>query len=634
MTSQNLRVLHLEPDEGHHQKIREAAVSTGLSLTFQRASNRQEFEAALRRGEIDLVLANHSVSGYDGFSALESARLRVPLAPYIVVCGDIGEDRAVECIRRGASDFVHKDRLERLPAAILRAIQGSGRVSLPGELDGQFRELAENIRDVFWVCSSDTGKVLYLSPAFDGIWGRPSDSVVSAGLRWPDSVVAEDRGNLEAAQAKLAEGLPYQVDYRIVRPDDTVRWIRDRGFPIRARAGEPGRIAGVAAEITEAKRLETELLHAQKLELVGKMAGGIAHDFNNLLTIISGYVSMLIDREQLPQASLEALKRVFTASGQASELVKQLLIFSRKRAPRREVIDLNVEVESISTMVRRLLGETIVVEFEPAPESLRSSVDIGMLEHAIVSLAVNARDAMPKGGRLVITVGIRPQDGPAPEFPVPPGDYATISVRDTGCGIPQNILSRVFEPFFTTRKDGRGAGLGLATTKDIMRQHDGWIEVKSEVNVGTIFTLYLPISRAEAASGADGRHGPSSKTSKRTILLVEDEPNVREFAVAVLQQDGFAVLQAKSGESALETWKWHSARIDLLLTDVVLPGELSGVDLGRRLQQDKPGLKVVLTTGYSREVVVPQVDGETPPLVLPKPYTPRTLSKAVRDVLE
>jgi PAS domain S-box-containing protein len=632
MTSEHLRVLHLEPDAGDHERIRAVAVSTGLSLTFERASSRQEFEAALRRGEAGLVLADHCIPGYDGLAALESARLRLPEAPYIIVSRSIGEDRAAECLRRGASDFVHKDRLERLPAAILRAKRGPG-PSAEGETEQRFREMAENIRDVFWICAADSGQVLYLSPAFEGIWGRPPEGLLEPGGSWPDAVVGEDRAAVEAARAKLLQGQPCQVEYRILRPDDNVRWIRDRGFPVKSSSGAGPRIAGVAADITESKRLETELLQAQKMELMGKMAGGIAHDFNNLLTIISGYSSMLLDKEQLPAGASDALKRVFTASGQASDLVRQLLIFSRRRAPRRELVDLNVEVETISGMLGRLLGETIAVEFEPAPESLRAAVDVGLLEHAIVSLAVNARDAMPKGGKLVLTVGVRPEDSPRPDFPVAAADFAFISVRDTGCGIPEAILPRVFEPFFTTKKDGRGTGLGLATTRDIVKQHDGWIDVKTEVGVGTLFNLYLPLARMDAA-GPGVAKPRDARTGKKTILLVEDEPNVREFAAAVLQQDGYVLLQAKSGESALETWRWHSARIDVLLTDVVLPGEISGVDLGRRLQKEKPSLRVILTTGYSREAVVTQEAGEAIPLVLSKPYTPRTLSKIVRDALE
>jgi hypothetical protein len=629
-----LRILNLEADPEDHELIRKQVGSSGLSVKFERAANRAEFEAAIKRGNTDLILADHCVPGYDGMASLESALLGLPGVPYIIVSDSIGEDKAAECLRRGATDFVHKDRLDRLPSAIVQATKKTAAPYNDMEAEERFREMAENIRDVFWVCASSTGKVLYVSPAYEAIWGTSPETLFAAQGRWPISVIEEDRDALALAQEKLATAVPYETEYRIRRPDSSVRWIHDRGFPVADKAGGPSRMVGVASDVTERKRLESELLQAQKMELVGKLAGGIAHDFNNLLTIISGYVSMLLDKENQPPGSIEALKRVFTASRQATGLVRQLLLFSRKRTPKREVIDLNTEIEVMSGMLQRLLGEMIVVDFVPGPESPRTSADVGMLEQVLMNLAVNARDAMSRGGRLTITVGNRPRGAkPQQDSPIAPGDYALISVRDTGSGIPASILPRIFEPFFTTKDEGRGTGLGLATVKDIVKRHDGWIEVETGVGEGTEFRIYLPLTRATVSPFAevDTKHFP--KTSKCTILLVEDETNVREFAAAVLQQDGYTLLQAKSGENAMEVWRWHSARIDLLLTDVVLPGELSGLQLGEKLQEEKPSLRVVLATGYSRDNVAPKSKDGRPLFVLSKPYTPRTLLQAVHEVL-
>jgi hypothetical protein len=635
MNSEPLRVLNLEADPEDHELVRRQAAATGLSFRFERAANRAEFEAALRRGNIDLILADHCVPGYDGTASLESALLGLPGVPYIIVSDSIGEDRAAECLRRGATDFIHKDRLDRLPAAIIEATKLPEHPHHSMEAEEMFREMAENIRDVFWVCAADTGKVLYVSPAYQGIWGKGPDGLFSAPGSWPEAVLDEDRDALAEARLHITRATSFEVEYRVRRPDSTVRWIHDRGFLVSNKAGGPTRMVGVAADITERKRLEAELLQAQKMELVGKLAGGIAHDFNNLLTIISGYVSMLLDKDNLPQSSVDALKRVFTASRQATGLVRQLLLFSRKRSPKREVIDLNTELEIMSGMLQRLLGEMVVVDFEPAVENPRTSADLGMLEQVLMNLAVNARDAMPRGGRLSIKVGLQPRGVTRPQQDAPGKrtDYACIEVRDTGCGIPAPILPRIFEPFFTTKDEGRGTGLGLPTAKDIVKRHDGWIDVETNVGAGTVFRIYLPLTKAdvEIFSGQDSMHFP--KVGKGTILLVEDETNVREFAAAVLQQDGYTLLQAKSGENALEVWKWHSARIDLLLTDVVLPGELSGLQLGEKLQAEKPSLRVVLATGYSREAVAPQSKDGKVLLVLSKPYTPRSLLQAVHEVL-
>ena len=634
MSRESLRVLNLEADPEDHELVRRRAVSTGLAIEFQHASNRAEFEAALKRGAVDVILADHCIPGYDGMAALESSLLQLPHVPYIVVSDSIGEDRAVECIRRGAVDFVHKDRLERLPTVIMEATRRPAVPQQHLEAEDRFKEMAEVIRDVYWVCAADTGHLLYVSPAYESIWGRAPDSLFTSKGEWPESVLEEDQAALAEVRSKRAASAPYQVEYRIRRPDLSVRWILDRGFPVPGKAGVQARMVGVAADVTERKQLESELHAAQKMELVGKLAGGIAHDFNNLLTIISGYVSMLLDKDNLPQGSSEALKRVFTASRQATGLVRQLLLFSRKRVPKREVLDLNTEFEAIVGMLRRLLGEAIVVNFVPAPEAPRVNADIGMLEQAVVNLAVNARDAMARGGTLTVKVGVLARGSRPPlTSPVPAGDFAFISVTDTGTGIPPAILPRIFEPFYTTKDEGRGTGLGLPTAKDIAKRHDGWIDVATEVGKGTTFRLCLPMTRAEANMASDLDLQREHKEGKGTILLVEDEANVREFAAAVLQQDGYTLFQAKSGDSALEVWRWHSGKIDLLLTDVVLPGDLSGPQLGEKLRTDKPGLRIILTTGYSRETVASQSAGGKPQFILNKPYTPRSLLQAVHEML-
>jgi CheY-like chemotaxis protein len=282
-------------------------------------------------------------------------------------------------------------------------------------------------------------------------------------------------------------------------------------------------------------------------------------------------------------------------------------------------------------MVRRLLGEAVGVAFEPSPDSPRIRADVGMLEQLLVILAINARDAMPRGGRLSVSIGSRPGDGAGPA--ARGGDYACLAVADTGCGIPAAILPRIFEPLFTTKEEGRGTGLGLATAQDVVKRHGGWIEVESEVGAGSVFRIFLPVTRDEIDPLPEARAGSAPSEGKATILLVEDEAAVREFAAAVLLQDGHSVLQAHSGDKAIEVWRWHSARIDLLLTDVALPGDFSGPQLGAMLLDLKPELRVIFVTGYARETVEAASVGGPPPLVLSKPFTPRSLLRAVREAM-
>jgi two-component system, cell cycle sensor histidine kinase and response regulator CckA len=634
MNREPLRVLNLEANDRDHELIRRNALSTGLSLSFQRASSRAEFEAALKLGDVDVILADHCIPGYDGMASLESALLQLPDVPYVIVSGSIGEDRAVDCIRRGASDFVHKDRLERLPAVILDITGSPDRTVRHTEVEERFREMAETIRDVFWVCAADSGKVLYVSPAYEEIWGKPPEFLFTNQGEWPESVLEEDQNVVAEARIKRSLSAPFEVEYRIKRPDMSVRWIHDRGFPVSGKVGSQARMAGVATDATERKQLESELFQAQKLELVGKLAGGIAHDFNNLLTIISGYVSMLLDKENLAPPTTEALKRVFTASRHATGLVRQLLLFSRKRHPKRDVIDLNAEVEIIVAMLRRLLSESIVIDFTPAQESPRVHADAGMLEQALVNLAVNARDAMARGRPSELQGGHAPCRQPSsPGVADPTRRTArTFPSKTPAAGYPPRCCRRSSTPSSRRRtRDGapdsdlpRRGTLPSATTGGSM-----WRRGSASARLSVSFCR----SPGEIEPLKEEQSERPPKPGKGTILIVEDETNVREFAAAVLQQDGYTLLQAKSGDSALEVWKWHSGRIDLLLTDVVLPGEISGPVLGELLKEEKPSLRVILTTGYNRETVAAKTSDGTLPFILNKPYTPRTLLKAVHEVL-
>ena len=633
MTGDPLRVLHLEASAEAHELVKRKAGTTGLAFRFERAADRAQFEEALRKGHFDLILADHCIPGFGGVAPFEAAGAARPGVAYIAVTGSIGEERAAELTRLGARDVIHRDRLDRLPAAILAASRPNA-VHLAGEADERFREMAENIRDVLWIRPCGGGNFYYVGPAYQALWGRPADRVLSDPAAWPEAVLDEDADSAAEVRACASQGKAYDAEYRIRRPDGSVHWIHDRGFPVPSASGSPARMAGIATDVTGRKRVEGELLQSQKMELVGKLAGGIAHDFNNLLTIISGYVSMLLDKDNMPPGSSEALKRVFTASRQATGLVRQLLLFSRKRSPKREVVDLNVEAEAVASMLGRLLGEMIVVDFVSSPETPRVSADVAMLEQVLMNLAVNARDAMPGGGRLSIAVTVAPKGTrPKDSSVAAKGEYACIEVQDTGSGIPAPILPRIFEPFFTTKEEGRGTGLGLPTARDIVMRHDGWIDVETSAGVGSIFRVYLPLTKADVAGvpAADPAHFP--RAGKGTVLLVEDEAAVREFAGAVLQQDGYTLLQARSGENALEVWKWHGAKVDVLVADVVLPGEVSGLKLGQRLRAEKPSLKVILATGYGPEALGTMEGGDKHNFVLTKPYTPRSLLKAVRDAL-
>jgi two-component system cell cycle sensor histidine kinase/response regulator CckA len=372
------------------------------------------------------------------------------------------------------------------------------------------------------------------------------------------------------------------------------------------------------------------------MESVGQLAGGIAHDFSNMLTVINGYSMLLLDRPELPPALAESLKHIYVAGGRAANLTRQLLIFSRKSYAHRQSIDLNEAVETLAAMLRRMIGEHIRLELDLAHPLPRVLADTSMLEQVLMNLAVNARDAMPKGGGLVIATGsgeTTAEDGRRhPD--AKPGPHVWLGVRDTGCGIPAEILPRIFEPFFTTKEEGKGTGLGLATVFGIARQHEGWVDVESEVGAGTLFRVFLPIAPLQSEEVRTAADNLLVQGGKEVILLVEDEEAVRAYARTVLEMNGYKVLEAASGVDALEVWKRHRDRIALLVTDLVMPDEMTGLELAQRLVVEKPGLKVLFSSGYNPEMAAAALQTEAGYSFLHKPYQPKTLARMVREMLD
>jgi PAS domain S-box-containing protein len=643
-SGRRLRVLHLEDNAADRELVQRALADAGLECEFVHAGSNAEFAAALAGGTFDLILSDFSIPGYDGTAALALVQEKCPAVPYLFVSGTIGEERAIESLKSGATDYVLKNRLERLLPAVQRALRESAerarRKNAEEALrqsEERFREMAGRIEDVFWLAAPNGLDWLYVSPAYERIWGRTLVELHAQPEQWINAVAAEDREAVAQARAQLAEGREFRIEYRLARPDGTIRWVDERGYPVRAADGTIKRTVGVAMDITQRKQLESHLAQSQKMEALGQLAGGVAHDFNNVLTVIVGYSRLLLDQGGLPPEMAEPLTQIYTAGTRASNLTRQLLLFSRKQPAERRVFDLNHAVGDMAKMLERLIGEHIALKLEPAAEPMAVEGDAGMIEQVLMNLAVNARDAMAGGGTL--TIGVEKLAIERPEARRHPaaraGEFACVSVCDTGCGIPPEILGRIFEPFFTTKGPARGTGLGLATVFGIVQQHQGWVEVESAVGAGTSFRVLLPASAAVVAPAPRRAARPAVVNGgSETVLLVEDEPTVREYAVAVLRGHGYRVLQAASGVEALETWKWHRERISLLFTDVVLPDGLSGVDLIARLREEKPMLRLVLTSGYPDEA---DGAGFTPPPgthFIHKPYRPQVLAQTVRDALD
>jgi PAS domain S-box-containing protein len=486
--------------------------------------------------------------------------------------------------------------------------------------------LADNIQDVFWMKDLITQQVIYVSPAYEKIWGRTCESLYESSQDWLRGVHPLDRARVrKAAQAKQVTG-EYDEKFRIVRPDGTVRWVRDRAFPIQDSSGTVVRVAGLAEDITEYQQLEQQVRQAAKMEALGRLAGGVAHDFNNLLTVIRGYCSFLLQSIPDGDARYSQLVEIRKAADRGAGLTQQLLLFSRGQAVQPKVVDLNIVLERMLEMVQRLVGEDVQITTTPGAQLWPVKLDMGQLEQVIVNLAVNARDAMPQGGRLYIeTMNV-------PGEPDKPASMVRLIVRDTGCGMDETTKAQVFEPFFTTKKPGKGTGLGLATVHGIITKSDGTIQVQSAPGQGSTFIIEFPRHEVQPPAEREVRR-PQSPSGSETILLVEDAATVRQLLREVLRSAGYYLLEASDGVEALEQSRQHQGPIHLVITDAVMP-RMGGRQLMDEIRLARPDIQFLLMSGYMNERAGRQGNVQIDVPFIQKPFLPSDLLRTVRQVLD
>lgn len=443
------------------------------------------------------------------------------------------------------------------------------------------------------------------------------------------------------------------IEKRIESQLDDRQPIRDLPASVRTVAGEVREVLVTAQilklgdapyqllilqDVTERTRLENDLRQAQKMEAVGRLAAGVAHDFNNILTVILGNTTMQLGRPQLDDDLTGSLRQVVAAAERATALTRQLLAYSRKQVLTRRPLRLDDIVEQTASMLRRIIGEHIVIEVEVAPELPPIFADSTNVDQVIMNLALNARDAMPDGGRLTISLFAVEFDNvnQTHQPNAKPGSYVCLSMKDTGEGMDKATLERIFEPFFTTKEQGKGTGMGLATVYGVLQQHDGWIEVDSARGSGTEVRVFFPASKTSVVEERGTRMTRAVENALPagfTILVVEDEQMLRDFVTNALTSIGYRVLAAANGPEALEIWEAHRDEINLLLTDVVMPGLLSGRQLEQRLTTDKPDLKVIFTSGYSAELLGMDLDQDQKHGFLAKPYFTESLARTVATQL-
>ncbi len=469
------------------------------------------------------------------------------------------------------------------------------------------------------------------------LFGYPPDQVPTLDS-WSASIHPEDVARItDGLHAAIARGAALWEDtYRFKRHDGTHADILDRGYIVRDASGAPERMIGAMLDVTERRKLEDQLRQAQKLEAIGQLSGGVAHDFNNLLTVIQVNAALL-GRALHDQGLREHTQAITEATDRAATLTRQLLMMSRKQIMQQRVIDLNEVVTSLLRMLHRVVGEDVTFVTRTETRVPPVFADVGMLEQVLLNLVVNARDAMPRGG--VLTIATDHMQLATPRrvhgFEAAAGPFTSVSVSDTGTGIESADLPRIFDPFFTTKDVGRGTGLGLATVYGIIRQHRGWIDVQTGLGQGTTFIVYLPVTEGRPQRLASSPPLEDDlPTGTETILVVEDEQALQRLVVALLESCGYTVHGAGSGAEALGVWRTHAASIDLVLTDIVMPGGMNGRELADRLRGEVSDLPVVFTSGYSTVPVTTEealVEGDN---FIAKPYQPLTLAVTVRRRLD
>jgi hypothetical protein len=629
--SEQLRVLLVEDLEGDAALMVRLLEKSAYTVYAERVEDAGAMREALANRKWDVILADYRLPNFDGPAALRILRETGEDLPFIIVSASIGEALAVELMRSGAHDYIMKSNMARLAPAVEREIREA-------RVRRERRQAEERL--AFTIQATQIGTFDFCPQTGELVWSAMHKQ--QFGLR-PEAPVSYEtflRGihpdDRERIDRQVREGVAdsagqFSTEFRVIGIEDGVeRWLSSKGRIFFDPQGQPARLVGVTLDITKHKHLEDQFLQAQKLESIGRLAGGVAHDFNNLLTIIGGYSKMIADELGAGHPLLDAADEIRLATDRAAALTRQLLTFSRRQVSEPKNIRLNDLVADLENMLRRLIGENIELVLSLNPDAGVLHADPGHIEQVLLNLVVNAKDAMPFGGRLLITTGGEVVDaGSAGRSPaLTPNTYVTLAVSDTGAGMSPEVKAHIFEPFFTTKPKGKGTGLGLSTVYGIVTQCDGAIWVSSEPGRGTCFRMLFPAVDAEPDSvAAETRE--SSEMGHETVLVAEDEPGVRDFIRITLTRRGYKVLAAPNGREALSLLCRKSGHVQLVMADVVMP-EMGGVELAGEVGTRYPDVPVLLMSGYPEGL---QNRERLPAHYIQKPFTSATLLTSVRALL-
>ena len=635
-----LRLLIVEDSAEDAEMIVRELRRAGYTLVYERVDTLESMRALLH-WEWDLILADYKMPRFSGLDALAEFKTWKRDVPFIVVSGAIGEECAVESVKAGAQDYVLKDRLTRLVPVVQRAMKDAAdrreyrRVQRDRDRadealrasESRLRVILESVQTGVMIVDPESHVILEVNRELAEMVGLPAHQI--EGSVCHKFVCPAARG-----QCPLTD-LGQSIDHServLVRADGTqipvLKTVRQVVINGRRQLIES------VVDISELKRLQDQVILSQKMEAIGQLAGGVAHDFNNILQVIMGYSEVLMRSTSKSESSAEGIENIYQAAQRAAMLTRQLLVFSRRQMVVPTVMEMNVVIENVRSLIEHLVGGDIHLSVECAPHLPPIYADASQLEQLLLNLVVNARDAMPSGGNLVISARqVKVSEVQATGMMgARPGEFVAVSVADTGVGMEPEVLKHVFEPFFSTKGIGHGSGLGLSVAYGIAKQHNGWVQVESQVGKGSTMTLYLPVREGERtpATAESPTSVPPGKGER--ILLVEDEPEVRVLASRVLVAAGYEVVAVGTvaeGESALTQ---PGAHFDLVFSDVVLP-DGNGVELVENALARNPDLAVLISSGYTDERSRWQTIQNRGFPFLAKPHSPSRLVSVVREVL-
>ncbi|MCI0707451.1 MAG: response regulator [Ignavibacteriae bacterium] len=618
--TQPLRILNLEDNKYDSELIQQVLTEDGIACSIVRVDSRDTFLEALRTLAIDLILSDYNLPSFDGLTALSLAKEISPHVPMIYVSGTIGEERAIDALKRGATDYVLKDRIARLPSVVRRALRDKEERHKQRLNEEQIRLQAEllDIDPDGIIVMDTTGKIKFWSKGSERLYGFSKEEIIgkrSTELSKKDLPVQYD----EALQSVLTHGR-WEGEWTHILKDGHELTVYSRWLLMRDDDGNPQSIYVVDSDITEKKRLEAQFLRSQRMESIGTLAGGIAHDLNNVLGPIM--IALQLLRKKLPLEEDQKMVNMLEAvTKRGADMVKHILTFARGVERKKIEIQPKHLVLEIEQMVRETFPKNIDFQLKVSSQPWNTTGDPTQFNQVLLNLCVNARDAMPSGGLLTVTIDNVVVDEHTARFhtDAKPGPHVMFIVADTGVGIPHHLLEKIYEPFYTTKGPGKGTGLGLSTSYGIVRSHGGFMSVYSEVGKGTEFKVYLPAVPSAATEKAEGESRDLPTGSGQTILIIDDETSILEITKTMLESFNYRVLTAADGAEGVVVTAKHSSEINAIVCDMNMP-LMDGMATIRAIRKILPTVKIIAASGFLRHEHVIELESGEHIAFLQKPY--------------